>query len=158
MAPQDEIKMLARWRVVCAFAIVPGVAALLFAFVQPLYQGLGYVEQVWRTALVVGLVAYPLGLAIGVPAYFFLRERLEATWLNCSLAGALIAALPWTLLVMLGPSADQASIGGKATIIDGTKTLYGVLLDLQFIGTIALFGAIAGLVFWAIAAAKLKIG
>lgn len=63
-----------------------------------------------------------------------------------------MASAPWALITLLGPSADQASIGGKATVIDGTTTAYGWLVAAQFVGEIALFGAAAGLLFWAIAA------
>ena len=147
-----------RWRVLLAFTIVPGAAAFLLASIEPAYAGLEEsFERVWRTAVIFAIFgAYPTAFFLGVPAYFVLRARIAGTWFNCATAGAAVAGLPWLLLVLIGPSADQASIGGRATIIDGRKTVYGWLMDLQFIGTIAFFGMAAGLLFWLIAAAGPK--
>jgi hypothetical protein len=145
------------WRIVLAFALVPGVAALALASTMPLYSGLGsYFERVWRTAIVFAIVAYPVGIIIGLPTFLVLQRRVAATWLNCALAGAFVAALPWLVIVPLGPSADQASIGGQATVIDGRYTAYGLLSGLQFVGIIAIAGATAGFAFWAVAAANWK--
>jgi lysylphosphatidylglycerol synthetase-like protein (DUF2156 family) len=148
----------ARWRVLLAFALVPGLAAVGLAAAQPAYEGLdSFAERVWRTALIFSIFGYPLGWAVGIPTYVFLRHRVRPTWLNCSLASAFVAALPWAILVFLGPSADQASVGGTPTVVNGNRTLYGLLFDLQMIGIIALCGALAGLLFWAIAAARLDV-
>lgn len=38
-------------------------------------------------------------------------------------------------------------------MIDGVRTTYGWMVQLQFVGLIALYGAAAGLLFWLIAAA-----
>lgn len=148
-----------RWRVLLAFIIVPGVAAFLMAMIDPAYDGLDApFERIWRTAVVFAMFgAYPSALVFGVPGYMILRKRVAGTWFNCAAAGAAVAALPWLLIVLFGPRADQASIGGKATVIDGTKTAYGWLSDFQFIGTIALFGCLAGVLFWLIAATGKKV-
>ena len=158
MGDEDETWTPPRWRVLLAFAMVPGLAAIALATVEPFYAGLdSYFERVWRTALIFAIFAYPLGLVFGLPTYVFLRDRVTPTWLNCSLAGAFVAAAPWTIIVFLSPSADQASIGGRATVVNGTTTAYGHLVALQFVGTIALCGALAGLLFWLIAAARRKV-
>jgi hypothetical protein len=136
-----------------AFVLVPGVAALMMAMLETGYDGLDDpLERVWRTAVLFGLFgAYPLSLVLGVPAYLFLRRHYRGTWLNCAIAGGAMAGLPWLFLTMFVAEPDEASINGKATVIDGTKTAYGWLVDLQFIGTIALYGVAAGVLFWAIA-------
>ncbi len=145
------------WRIVLAFALVPGIAALALASTMPLYAGLdSYFERVWRTAIVFAIVAYPVEIVIGLPTFLVLQRRVAATWLNCALAGAFVAALPWLVIVLLGPSADQASIGGRPTVIDGRYTVYGLLGGLQFVGTIAIAGATAGVAFWVVAAANWK--
>ena len=140
-------------RVLLAFLIVPGLAALLMATFQPAYDGLeSYVERVWRTAVIYGLFgAYPTALIFGVPAFIILRDRVAGTWLNCALVGAGVAATPWLAIILFGPNADEASIGGRATVVDGTRTAFGWLNDLQYVAFIAIFGAFAGLLFWLIA-------
>lgn len=155
----DEIWAPQGWRLILAFAVVPGLAAIGLAAAQPFYDGLdSYLERVWRTAFIFAIFAYPLGFAIGLPTYAFLRHRVRPTWLNCSVAGAFVAAAPWTILIMfLGSSADQASIGGRPTVVNGTRTFYGFLVDLQFVGIIALCGALSGLLFWIIAAARRNV-
>lgn len=141
-----------RLRVILAFLIVPGTAAFAMATVMPLYAGIDSLfERIWRTAINLAVFgAYPSALIFGTPTYFFLRQKLSPTWVNCSLAGAFVAAIPWFLIMILGPSADQASIGDKATVIDGSRTLYGWMSELQFVGQIGLSGALAGLLFWMI--------
>lgn len=159
MEQSDNSWWPSRWRILLAFAIVPGIAAFAMAAVVPAYSGTpSQFERVWRTAIIDALFgAYPSALVFGLPTYAFLSQRVSPTWLNCSLAGAFVAGVPWILLMLLGPAADQASIGGKATVIDGTTTLYGWLLHLQFVGLIALFGSLAGLLFWTILAAGQKV-
>ena len=134
-----------------AFAVVPGIAALALAFVLSPFEG---IDSVWRMAVIFALFgAYPSAVVVGLPVYGFLSQRVSPTWLNCTLAGAFVAAIPLLLLFVLAPSADQASVGGKATIVDGTTTLYGWLLNFQFVGEIALLGAGAGWLFWQIISA-----
>ncbi|WP_375290983.1 hypothetical protein [Qipengyuania sp.] len=137
---------------------MPGIAAFTLAMFQPLYAGLdSYLERVGRTGLVFTLFAYPFGLLLGVPSYVFLRDRVKPTWLNCTFVGALVAATPWLLFALLPPSADQASIGGRATVVNGATTAYGYLIALQFAGIIALSGALAGLLFWVIATPRRNV-
>jgi len=143
------------WRALLAFAIVPGFAAFLMAAVEPAYAGLASpFERIWRTGVIFSLFgAYPLAVIFGLPVYFILRAKLAGTWLNCAVTGAAVAGLPWFLLTLFGSGADQASIGGRATVIDGARTAYGWMVQLQFVGLIALYGAAAGWLFWLIAAA-----
>lgn len=140
---------------VLAFLVAPGAAALLMAIFEPAYAGLpDPMERVLRTARILGLLgAYPTTIFIGIPGYLMLRRHLAPTALNCSLGGAAIAALPWTLLILLPSGVSDASIGGRATVIDGHNTLYGWVTDVEFVLEIAAFGAAGGLVFWLIAAA-----
>lgn len=147
------------WRIVAAFLIVPGAAALLMAILMPAYDGLADpVERIGRTALGTAVVgAYPTALLLGVPAFFMLRRRFDPTLLNCSLTGAVVAGLPWFILSTLFQP-DSASIGGRATVIDGSLTAYGWLTNLKFVGLIAAFGAVGGALFWLIAAAGSRVG
>lgn len=144
------------WRLLVAFAVAPAVAALLMALVEPLYAGLpSYFERVWRTAYVYALFgAYPPTLVVGIPTYLILRSKVAATWINCAIAGGFVAGLPWLVLSLLPSGADQASIDGQATVIDGTRTAYGWVVGLESVGEIAVFGLAAGVVFWAIAVSR----
>ena len=146
------------WRVVAAFVVAPGAAALVMAAATPLYAGLDPGERLWRSAATFAAFgAYPAALVLGVPACFLLRGRLAPSLVNCASAGAVIAALPWFALSLLsGP--DQASIDGRATVIDGSRTAYGWLTQATFLGGIALFGALGGAVFWLVAAAGRPAG
>lgn len=142
------------WRIVAAFMIVPGAAALLMAILMPAYDGItDRFERIWRSALAFAIFgAYPMTVILGLPAFFILRRHFDAKLVNCSLTGAAVAARPWLVLSTLSLP-DSASIGGRATVIDGSLTAYGWLTNLTFIGQIALLGAAGGALFWLIAAA-----
>ena len=146
------------WRVLLGFLVAPAAAALLAATLQPGYDGLpNFFERVWRTAVFYGVFgAFPTAMFIGLPAFFLLRHRLAPTAINCALVGAIIAALPWTVITLLPQAADEASIGGRLTIIDGQLTAYGWLMQGKFVGAIALFGFAGGVIFWVVVAAARK--
>lgn len=142
------------WRVIVAFVVVPGLTAFVVALWMPLYAGLpSFAERVWRSTIMYSLFgAYPATTVLGIPAYFMLRRHFAPKLANCSLVGAAIAALPWAFL-SVASAPDQASIDGRATVINGARTIYGWLTATQFIGQVALFGALGGALFWAIATA-----
>ena len=147
-----------RWRVFLGFLVAPASAALLAATLQPAYDGLpNLFERVWRTAVFYGIFgAFPTAIVLGLPTFFLLKRRLAPTVINCGLVGALIAALPWIVITLLPQAADEASIGGRLTIVDGRLTPYGWLMQGQFVGAIALFGLAGGIIFWIVAAATWK--
>ena len=144
------------WRVVLAFMLTPAVAATGLACFMPAYDGLpDYWDRVQRTALTFALFGgYPATLVLGLPAYLFLRSRVRATALNCATTGALIASAPWFVLGMMSLP-DWAEVGGQATVRNGTMTMYGWINLFQFVGSIALVGAVAGLVFWLLAVGRI---
>lgn len=133
--------------------------ALAVAIKMPAYDGISDpLEKIWRSALLFAVVgAYPTTVILGLPAFFLLRRRFEATLLNCSLTGAVVAALPWFVLSLLSIP-DNASIGGQATVLHGSLTSFGWLTNLTSIGQIALFGAGGGILFWFVAAAGWSTG
>ena len=128
------------------------------AIALPAYDGLpSRFDQVWRTAQLYGAFgAYPTAIVFGLPAYFILRRHFSANFLGCVIGGFLIAALPWVLLALFGSGAEHASINNRATVINGQTTAYGWLRYAESIGTVGVFGALGGLVFWAVAAAGHK--
>ena len=127
---------------------------MLMAILMPAYDGIiDPLERIWRSALAFAVVgAYPATVILGIPAFFVLRRHFDPKLINCSLTGAAVAALPWFLLsTLIQP--DSASIDGRATVTDGSLTIYGWISNLTFVGQIAAFGAAGGALFWLIAAA-----
>jgi len=147
------------WRVILAFVVVPGAAALLMAIAMPAYEGItDPLERIWRSAVAFAVFgAYPPAFIIGLPAFFMLRRHVNATIINCAETGAVVAALPWLVLALISRP-DNASIDGRSTVIDGSLTAYGWLMNFYYVGQIALLGAIAGALFWFIAAAGSRTG
>lgn len=142
-----------------AFILAPGCAALLLAITTPAYEGLSdWSERVWRTAVAFSVFgAYPAAIVLGLPGYFMLRRHLSARPIACAITGFVVAALPWAFLFLAGPGASDASIGERATVINGHTTAYGWLNHAGFVLTIGLIGAVGGFVFWAIAAAGHRV-
>jgi hypothetical protein len=129
IASSDDLRW---WRILPAFLLAPMAAAWVMGATMPLYEGLPDVgDRISRTAnFVAVVVAYPSALLFGVPLFVWLRRRgTRPTLLNCTLAGAGVALLPWLLIS---------------------------LLALKFIPTlvlIALYGAVGGMVFWMVGCA-----
>lgn len=139
------------WKVLAAFVLAPMLPAVLFAMLSPAYDGLpDMATRVWKTFVMTLIIGgYVPALIVGLPTYALLRHRLRPTVVICVAAGAFVAALPWALLAFL-PTADQASIDGAATIIDGRLTWFGFVENLRLIAQIGALGAIGGAVFWII--------
>lgn len=81
---------------------------------------------------------------IGLPLYLILRATRPLGWQTAVIGGFVIGALPVGLLTL--GSVDQASIGGVATVIDGTRTAAGWMQYLTFVagaGMLGVFGALA---------------
>jgi hypothetical protein len=142
--------------VVVGFLLAPAVASLAMAFAMPAYDGLpSFAERVWKTAQIYAVLgAYPITLMLGLPFYFMLRRHFAPTLLNCAVAGAAVAAIPLSFLILLPTGMSQESVGGYATVIDGRRTGYGWLLGGESVLEIAAFGLIGGLVFWLVVVAS----
>lgn len=107
----------------------------------------GHLASGWiLTAVVItALVSYAGTLALGMPAYFFLRARgLTALWI-AGVTGFVIGALMWLVFSVLFPlSLDQGLAGVRFALTD-LYSLRGVLWP----GGV--LGAIVGVLFWVIA-------
>jgi hypothetical protein len=145
------------WRIAAAFIVAPLIAAATMACYEPLYDGLpSEAERIFKTWMVFCLFgAFPATILAGVPTFLFLRSRVRPTALNCTLAGGFVAAAPSLVLSILSVP-DAAIEDGHVTVRHGHLTLWGWLLRAEFIGEIAAFGLLGGLVFWFIAAAGSK--
>ena len=141
------------WRVALGLLLAPAAAAFAMACLMPAYDGLpSAAERIWKTAQIYAFLgAYPATLFFGLPAYFLLRKQFAASLANCSIVGAIVAALPWSIIGLIPSGATYASVGGQATMINGARTTYGWLLAFQSILQIAAFGVLGGVVFWAVA-------
>jgi hypothetical protein len=138
-----------RLRVGVALLVAPAIPALAFSLVSPAYEGLpNLADRVWRTFEIVTVVGgYLPTLVLGLPAILIFKRRLRPTVLNCAVAGACVAALPWAVLVALSRP-DEADIGGRATVIHGVPTLFGLFEDGKFVSMIAALGVLGGVAFW----------
>ncbi len=145
------------WRIVAAFALTPLIAAFAFAIAQPLYAGLpSLLERIWRTTLFYAVFGgYPATLLFGVPAFLVLRKKVSPSAPNCATTGALVASLPWLLLGLIS-NPDYAYSNGHVTHQNGAKTWWGWLDFFTFVSEIAALGALAGVIFWTIAAVKVR--
>lgn len=145
------------WRVVLAFLLAPLIAAFLFACFQPLYAGLpSFPDRILRTTLLYVLFGgYPATLVLGVPAFLILRERVRPSAWNCAATGAAVASFPWLLLGLVS-NPEHAYSNGHVTHQSGAKTWWGWVDLFTFVSETAALGALAGLVFWTIAAAEIS--
>jgi hypothetical protein len=139
-------------RVAAGFLIAPLTAALAFACFAPAYGGLPLFERIFRTTVLVASIAYLQTAILALPAYFVLRDRAQPSILNLTLAGATVAAAPWALILMLLPQSGSSWAGRTATMINGIRTPAGWLELGGLIASIAALGALAGVVFWFLAA------
>jgi len=146
------------FRVLAAFVIAPAVAALLLASLEPLYAGLpSLMDRVFRTFLLYLLIGgYPSAWMLGIPAYILFRHRLRPTPVNCASVGAAVATLPWLVLGLLSVP-DYSYDGGRITVEHGHRTLPGWLDFGTSLGGLAAIGAFAGITFWIVAAAGIKL-
>jgi hypothetical protein len=142
------------WRVAAAFAFAPAIAALAFSVLNPMYAGLTDLSvRIWKTFPSVAIVGgYVPTLIFGLPAYLILRTKLRPTVLSCAAVGALVAAFPWALLTLL-PVAQEASTGGRPTVVQGHLTWFGLYEGAKLTGQIGLFGCLGGAAFWLISTA-----
>lgn len=89
-------------------------------------------------------------LMVGYPLVVSLRRDRLGSLAVCLLIGGLIASLPFTLLALLAPLPDSASIDRHPTVIDGHRTFQWFVE----MGSTTLFcfgfGLLGGYTFWRI--------
>lgn len=99
---------------------------------------------------------YPAALVFGVPALLILRRWLEPKFLYIVVAGGLVAAAPWLLLVLFGSNPDFASIGTHVTVQGGQKTAWGWIEGFKMVGGVFLLGLVGGVAFWLLAVCRFR--
>lgn len=96
------------------------------------------------------LVALAHAVVLGLPAYLVLRRRYDRL-IVAILVGGGIGAVPWGLFSALSPrvSGFDSWSGGVQAFKDGVRTTAGWIDHGQFLLTLAAFGAMGGVAFWA---------
>ncbi|WP_435199184.1 hypothetical protein [Qipengyuania sp. 902] len=126
--------------VICSMIIAAGlVAAAISLF-------MGGIRLFPLTFAVVAVLAFVLGL----PLYLAARSAGKVKLMTAALAGFVVGAAIPAFLVLIGPAADSASVGGTATVVGGTYTVAGWLNNLGMVLAFGAAGAIGGAVFWAV--------
>ena len=138
---------LKAWRVALGFVVAP-LAPSALAAVSTLADGGpngGYGQWLALFALVGG---YPATLVFGIPAYFVLSRFLRPRLIYVVLAGGVVAAAPFVLVMLFGGVADYASVGEHVTAQRGVRTFWGWIEMLKAVGLAFGLGLVGGLAFW----------
>lgn len=117
--------------------VASGAAAAVFALM------FGDIRVFTPTFVIVAVVAVSLGL----PVYLGARAARNDTPLVAAGMGFIVGAVIPAILV-LASAPDQASVGGTATVINGSYTFAGWMQNLALIGFFGLLGVGGALVFW----------
>lgn len=124
--------------IAAGLTVASGAAAAVFAMM------FGDIRVFTPTFVIVTVVAVCLGL----PVYLAARAARNDTPIVAAVMGFIVGAAIPTILILAGPSADQASVGDTTTVVHGTYTLAGWLQNLGFIGLFGLLGVGGALLFW----------
>jgi hypothetical protein len=124
--------------IIAGLIVASGAAAALLALL------FGDIRTFPLTFVIVSLVAFGLGL----PVYVGVRADRNDTPLLAAVMGFVIGAVLPAILVISGSAADQESVGGTATVVNGSYTAAGWLEALALVGLFGLLGLCGGLIFW----------
>lgn len=133
--------MTVLWRsllILSAIIVGAGAAAAVFS----VFSG-----EVKIFPLVFVFIAIP-SAALGIPAYLVIKSAGRANWITAAIAGFFVGAIIPAILILPGPAADQASVGGVSTVINGSYTWAGWTQALGFVAGFGLLGVIGGVVFY----------
>ncbi len=140
---------------IAAIVVQPFVLFALFILPALLFGGQVSSNEIFGIPLFAGLVAAPIVVVVGIPAFLLLRHFNCLSWWSLGGVGFIIAALP---IAIYGWS-DYAgySSGGNwygtpvDFVINGKKTFYGWLSyaqDIVFFGLHGLAGSLAFYFTW----------
>ena len=129
-------------RLVTAFVVAPWVPAWTVVLLSaPSGVSSDVMVQYVLIGLLYGLVlTYPTVLVFGLPLFAVLRERVRLTVLGYTLIGVAVAPLPVLLIVAVG------SVLIRPMPVD--------LFLVEMVARLAGLGALGGVTFWAVAAAR----
>lgn len=129
------------WRalvILAAIIVGAGAAAAVFTL---------FSAEIKVFPLAFTIIAIP-SAALGIPTYLAFKSVGRANWKTAAAAGFFVGALIPAVVIFFGPSADQASIGGVPTVINGSYTWAGWTQGLTFVAGFGLLGVIGGLLFY----------
>jgi hypothetical protein len=86
--------------------------------------------------------------ALGIPSYVVFESAGRANWKTAAAIGFLVGAVIPAAIVLVGPRADQASVDGVPTVVDGSYTWAGWTQGLTIVAGFGLLGVIGGLLFY----------
>ncbi len=93
-------------------------------------------------------------LALGVPAYAFLRWRNAVCWWSTLVTGFILGAIPVAIVswpLRHAASKSSSTVNGVQTMIDGVPTAAGWMQYLEGLALFGAFGAVAAFAFWFVA-------
>lgn len=123
------------------------LAPVLVGLLSLVYQG--FVDGSVLYFSYVFIVALGHVVVFGLPAAIVLQRLRLANIVTALIAGFLIGALPFALLMALS-STGNLSIDGVVTVLDGRRTTAGWIELAKAAGVFGLFGTAGGLTAWAI--------
>ena len=123
--------------VAAGLTVASGAAAAVFALM------FGDIKVFTPAFAIIAVVAVCLGL----PVYLAARAARNDTPRVAASMGFIVGAVIPAILVFTS-APDQASVGGTATVIDGSYTFAGWMQNLGFIGLFGLLGVGGALLFW----------
>jgi hypothetical protein len=134
------------------------VLAALAATLLFIIPNLGQIEEPWNIVVVsqtlellriTFIAALAHALILGIPLFLVLRSRKQVGGITCALGGFLVGAVPFGALALMSMVGLQnASTGGKPTVVNGVPTLAGWIEYAHAFGSIGLIGLAGGLIFW----------
>ena len=116
--------------------VAAGSAAGLFALTS-------FDAKIYSAAF---LVALAHAFILGLPVYLALRAHSSLRWWHAPIGGFLVGCVPIGVLGLVF-SADQASTGNVATVINGARTAAGWLEYLTLTSGLGALGAVGGFAF-----------
>jgi hypothetical protein len=143
-------------RAIRALLVAPllpvGIIFLMDAVDRAIQFGPLYVVGAAMLAVYVMVVVEVLSAIVGGLVLAVLWRRIPFNVFLCALIGGFVAALPFVIIDLISnwqePINYNASVDGRATVINGVETAYGqwrdVLAMLQIFG----LGVIGGGFFW----------
>ena len=123
--------------IAAGLTVASGAAAAVFALM------FGDIKVFTPAFAIIAVVAVCLGL----PVYLAARAARNDTPLLAAATGFIVGAVIPAILIFAN-APDQASVGGTATVIDGSYTFAGWMQNLGFIGLFGLLGVGGALLFW----------
>lgn len=147
-----------RRRTVAAVLLTPIPTSVFFAVYWASFllvpEQAPYRTQIGLNVFLPSLVISELlSVAFGVPTALWLRKKLKPRLIWAVLFGGIVCVIPMlimSLLAQLFPAATDASIDGRATIINGYTTFYGLYTAIYAPLTMVPWGMLAGVIFWVI--------